>query len=419
MKKIITSLAIAAIAVGVAIAKKPATPEPPVTPEPPAAQSSKTPLYVVDGQIIDQADAAQMDNLKRITPNDYSSVTVLKGAAATSIYGDQAANGAIVLQTLKADTLAGGIVVRTVNTHQVVNVIGDTIVQRFHGTYRPDPIYIVDGVVVDRVALGGAVKGNRHGLQGLDMEGYSSVTVLKGAAATSIYGDQATGGAIVLTTKQHGKTRKGYAVDITPVPAGDTTQYNVTITSLGGSLPAGTRRIGYAVSPAPAGYVLGDFGCDAMPLSDLYMVGSDLMHRSDVMAQAQQPNTGGGRPQGEGIHSMKIAYITNALSLTPEESQKFWPLYNQYWAERRAVGRERVELYRQVKAGTATDAQLTAFADIYKKEWQITQTYTEKFRTVLPADKVAKFFVAEEDFKNYLLRQAAGSRGQGEGGGAR
>lgn len=53
-----------------------------------------SPLYVVDGFIV--------SSIRDIPPTDVESVTVLKDAAATAIYGAQAANGVIVVTTKKA-----------------------------------------------------------------------------------------------------------------------------------------------------------------------------------------------------------------------------------------------------------------------------------------------------------------------------
>jgi Spy/CpxP family protein refolding chaperone len=36
----------------------------------------------------------------------------------------------------------------------------------------------------------------------------------------------------------------------------------------------------------------------------------------------------------QNIQNAKIAFITEKISLTPEQSQKFWPLYNQLETER-------------------------------------------------------------------------------------
>ena len=50
-------------------------------------------------------------------------------------------------------------------------------------------------------------------LKNLNPDDYESVTVLKGAAATSLYGSRGANGAIVITTKS-GKARKGIGVEV-------------------------------------------------------------------------------------------------------------------------------------------------------------------------------------------------------------
>ncbi|MBP5360594.1 MAG: SusC/RagA family TonB-linked outer membrane protein [Bacteroidaceae bacterium] len=63
------------------------------------------PLYVVDGVPLQSAtmQAYQKQNaiggISNINPNDIESMTVLKGAAATALYGSRAANGVIVINT--------------------------------------------------------------------------------------------------------------------------------------------------------------------------------------------------------------------------------------------------------------------------------------------------------------------------------
>ena len=37
------------------------------------------------------------------------------------------------------------------------------------------------------------------------------------------------------------------------------------------------------------------------------------------------------------IESYKIQYLTEKLDLSPEMAQKFWPVYNQYQKEMRAI----------------------------------------------------------------------------------
>lgn len=66
---------------------------------------SNQPLYVVDGVPIvndsfaDQGHAVATGGVSNISPDDIASVTVLKGAAATSLYGSRASNGVIIITT--------------------------------------------------------------------------------------------------------------------------------------------------------------------------------------------------------------------------------------------------------------------------------------------------------------------------------
>ena len=55
--------------------------------------SSTTPLYIIDGIQVSSAAIQSMN------PNDILSITVLKDASATSIYGSRAANGVVVITT--------------------------------------------------------------------------------------------------------------------------------------------------------------------------------------------------------------------------------------------------------------------------------------------------------------------------------
>jgi iron complex outermembrane receptor protein len=68
------------------------------------------PIFVIDGVILDNdisaahADWAGSSNdfgnqLKNLNPDDYESISVLKGAAATALYGSRGINGAIVIKT--------------------------------------------------------------------------------------------------------------------------------------------------------------------------------------------------------------------------------------------------------------------------------------------------------------------------------
>ena len=64
-------------------------------------RSGTTPLFVVDGFIIDNSSFGVTNPLNFINPADIAAIDVLKDASATAIYGARAANGVIVITTKK------------------------------------------------------------------------------------------------------------------------------------------------------------------------------------------------------------------------------------------------------------------------------------------------------------------------------
>src|SRR5690606_25124495 len=62
------------------------------------------------------------NGLGDINPDDIESVTVLKGAAATALYGSRAGNGALIITTKKGSKRTGGVGI-TINSNSSINDI--------------------------------------------------------------------------------------------------------------------------------------------------------------------------------------------------------------------------------------------------------------------------------------------------------
>lgn len=64
-------------------------------------QGNQAPLVIVDGFPYDESNSGNFNYVNNINPNDIESITVLKDAAAASIWGARAGNGVIVIKSKK------------------------------------------------------------------------------------------------------------------------------------------------------------------------------------------------------------------------------------------------------------------------------------------------------------------------------
>ena len=104
------------------------------------------------------------------------------------------------------------------------------------------------------------------------------------------------------------------------------------------------------------------------------------------------------------IEAQKVAYITNRLDLNAEESAKFWPVYNQFQKDRKAISRKHKSKQR---IENMSDAELEEqMMSNFKKDQELLdlkKTYFEKMKKVLSIRKIATLQVAEREFKTTIL----------------
>jgi len=112
-------------------------------------------------------------------------------------------------------------------------------------------------------------------------------------------------------------------------------------------------------------------------------------------ASAQPPSA----QQDAKIKSMKVAFLTEQLNLTPAEAEKFWPLYNAYSDEKRAL-----------RKSAGNDKSSDAYIKMKEKELALEKKYISQFKAVLPQAKVDKLHAAEKKFKQQLIDHARARR---------
>ena len=120
------------------------------------------------------------------------------------------------------------------------------------------------------------------------------------------------------------------------------------------------------------------------------------------------------------MESMRIAFLTQKLDLSPEEAQKFWPVYNEFQKKREELRKKRREEIKNAKENfdSLSDKQVETIVDdeiaFKQKNLDLDKEYHSKFKSVLPVKKVAKLYHAEDMFAHRLLEEIS-ERGK-EGG---
>ena len=108
----------------------------------------------------------------------------------------------------------------------------------------------------------------------------------------------------------------------------------------------------------------------------------------------------------EEMKAKKVSFITENLSLTPEEAQKFWPLYNEMQEKKQQIHKELWQLRKEKKAGNVDYKKWNEVnINAGLKEAELEKEYFEKYKQILSAEKIYKFYQAEKEFQKQLLEK--------------
>ena len=115
----------------------------------------------------------------------------------------------------------------------------------------------------------------------------------------------------------------------------------------------------------------------------------------------------------ERIEAFRVAFITEKLGLTPDEAQKFWPIYNQYRDAQKKI-REATAPKKRIEDMTDVEAEqfVTANLDAEQRELALKKESIQKLKGNLPPRKIATLQRAEREFKEEILRKAKEMRQQ-------
>lgn len=119
---------------------------------------------------------------------------------------------------------------------------------------------------------------------------------------------------------------------------------------------------------------------------------------------------GTGTDWGARMRSEKIGFLTAEINLTPQEAQKFWPIYNKAEEEKGAAMHMVISSYGDLqKALYEGKGNFSKLLDAYLKanarQSEIDVKYAKEYEKVLSEEKVAKLYVAEEKFRREQINK--------------
>jgi Spy/CpxP family protein refolding chaperone len=110
----------------------------------------------------------------------------------------------------------------------------------------------------------------------------------------------------------------------------------------------------------------------------------------------------------EQINAAKTAFLTDKMGLTAEQSQKFWPIYNEYETKRRELVKSYRSGYRR-DVEELTDQEAQARIDnmfvTREKELALEKEYAVKYQRVISTKQLIQLYRGEREFTKLLLKR--------------
>jgi Spy/CpxP family protein refolding chaperone len=107
------------------------------------------------------------------------------------------------------------------------------------------------------------------------------------------------------------------------------------------------------------------------------------------------------------IKAARIGLITQRLNLTPDQAQKFWPLYNEFDNKRAEIRKPYKDARKNSNPNNPDPKQQQALVDLGLKikqdELNLEKEYSGKMMGVITAQQMLNLRQAEHDFRNIII----------------
>ena len=148
-------------------------------------------------------------------------------------------------------------------------------------------------------------------------------------------------------------------------------------------------------------------------MKKIFIIGLYVLSASFAFGQDQTENDPATQSQDpkvqEKIKNLRIAYISDKLGLTPEQAEKFWPVYRGFSDERKQLRMEFAKSRKEVNAQNPTqqdqELMVKQGLELKQKELDLEKDYSGRLMKIITAQQMLNLRKAEGDFQRMILQQ--------------
>ena len=146
-----------------------------------------------------------------------------------------------------------------------------------------------------------------------------------------------------------------------------------------------------------------------------------LLVSASMMTYAQPKHKNCDDGWRDRLRCERVAALTEAMDMSPELAEKFWPVYNEIQKQKMEAQHNVMESYRALEEAVNGDSSrsavkktLAAYLEALDTKREVNASSAEKLGTVLTDEELAKYFVAEEKFRRAQIHKLRPGKPDGE-----
>jgi hypothetical protein len=143
----------------------------------------------------------------------------------------------------------------------------------------------------------------------------------------------------------------------------------------------------------------------------LILIGLFCLSVSVTLAQETEPDqaTVQDSKAQERIKNLRIAYISDKLGLTPDQAEKFWPVYRQFVQERAKLRMELKSAQLNINPSKPDPIKQQELIElglrVKQRELDLEKEYSGRLLKVINAQQVLNLHKAEQEFRSMIINQ--------------